>query len=53
MLKKAPYTIVITNNGMGNADLELQHKLIGTYLTLLNENDYLPAVIAFYTEGKN
>ncbi len=36
---------------MGKADQELQHKLIKTYLTLLNENDYLPSVIAFYTDG--
>lgn len=43
--------ILITNNGMGQADNELQHKLITTYLKLLNENDYLPAAICFYTEG--
>jgi intracellular sulfur oxidation DsrE/DsrF family protein len=43
--------ILITHEGMGMADLELQHKLIGTYLKLLNENDYLPAAICFYTEG--
>lgn len=43
--------ILITNNGMGQADNELQHKLISTYLKLLNEHDYLPAAICFYTEG--
>jgi selenium metabolism protein YedF len=43
--------IMITNNGMGQADLALQHKLISTYLKLLNEHDYLPAAICFYTEG--
>ena len=48
---KAPYSIQITSNGMGDADQELRHKLIKTYLTLLNENNYLPSVIAFYTEG--
>jgi hypothetical protein len=43
--------ILITRNGMGQADPELQHKLISTYLRLLDENDILPAVICFYTEG--
>lgn len=43
--------ILVTNDGMGKADTELQHKLISTYLRLLDENDYLPAVICFYTEG--
>ncbi|MBN2045869.1 MAG: DsrE family protein [Anaerolineales bacterium] len=50
-MQKAPFTIQITSNGMGYADQELRHKLIKTYLTLLNQNDYLPSVIAFYTEG--
>ena len=43
--------ILITNDGMGNAVPELRHKLIGTYLTLLLQNDMLPAAICFYTEG--
>ena len=51
MRKISPYTILVTNNGMGKSDQELQHKLIKTYLTLLNKNDYLPSVIAFYTDG--
>jgi selenium metabolism protein YedF len=51
MSEISPYTILVTNNGMGKAEQELQHKLIKTYLTLLNENDYLPSVIAFYTNG--
>lgn len=44
-------TILITRNGMGNADPELQKKLIVTYLRLLLENNYLPAIICLYTEG--
>lgn len=44
-------TILITRKGMGEADLELQTKLISTYLRLIEENDYLPAVICFYAEG--
>ena len=43
--------ILITRNGMGQADPELQQKLITTYLKLLDENNLLPAVICFYTEG--
>lgn len=51
MIDKAPYVILVTRNGMGDADQELQHKLISSYFTLLNENDYLPSAIAFYTDG--
>jgi len=43
--------ILITNEGMGKSDKELQLKLITTYLKLLAENDYLPNAICFYTEG--
>jgi len=44
-------TILITRNGMGEADPELQAKLISTYFKLLEENETLPAVICFYAEG--
>ncbi len=43
--------ILITNDGMGNAEKELRHKLIRTYLTLLLDGGKLPAVMCFYTEG--
>jgi intracellular sulfur oxidation DsrE/DsrF family protein len=43
--------ILVTNDGMGKADTELQHKLAGTYFRLINEHDLLPAVICFYTDG--
>ena len=43
--------ILVTRNGMGDADQTLQHKLIGTYLKLLDEHDLLPGAICFYTEG--
>lgn len=36
---------------MGSADLALQHKLFDTYLRLLVENNTLPAVICFYSDG--
>ncbi len=48
--KSAP-VILITNNGMGRADETLQHKLISTYLKLLEDSHTLPAAICFYTEG--
>ena len=43
--------ILVTNNGMGKADLALQHKLIAKYFELLIQNDNLPHAICFYTEG--
>lgn len=43
--------ILITNNGMGNADVPLQHKLLGKYLELIQQNNSLPNAICFYTEG--
>ena len=51
MTDKFPFTILVPTNGMGHADQELQHKLIKTYFSLLAANDYLPSVIAFFTEG--
>lgn len=44
-------TILVTRNGMGYADPELQEILISTYFRLLDENEILPAVICFYAEG--
>lgn len=43
--------ILITRNGMGEAEPGLQQKLIMTYLKLLDENNLLPAVICFYADG--
>lgn len=43
--------ILITREGMGFADIALQHKLLDTYLRLLIENNSLPAAICFYTDG--
>jgi intracellular sulfur oxidation DsrE/DsrF family protein len=43
--------IVVTRNGMGDADPELQLKLATTYFKLLDENNLLPAAICFYTNG--
>lgn len=43
--------LIVTRNGMGDADQDLQHKLISKYLQLIHENDVYPPVICFYTEG--
>lgn len=43
--------LLITRKGMGEADPELQIKLITTYFRLIDESDLLPAVICFYAEG--
>lgn len=37
--------------GLGDAPGELQTKLAGVMLTLLNQSDELPARLLFYTEG--
>ena len=43
--------ILVTNNGMGKADLALGQTLAGKYFDLLSQNGSLPAAICFYTEG--
>lgn len=43
--------ILVTNNGMGNADEKLQQLLFGKYVELLLQNESLPKVFCFYTNG--
>jgi hypothetical protein len=43
--------ILVTRNGMGEAESALQQKLVSTYFKLLDENNILPAPICFYTDG--
>ncbi|RCK72541.1 MAG: hypothetical protein ANABAC_1889 [Anaerolineae bacterium] len=43
--------ILITRNGMGDAEPALQQKLIGIYLSLLDQNNLLPGAICFYADG--
>ena len=43
--------LLVTRNGMGDAEPALQQKLITTYFKLLDENNLLPAVICFYANG--
>lgn len=42
--------VLFTRNGMGDASAELQQKLAGIFLNLLNQ-DAAPGVMAFYGEG--
>ena len=51
-MKRMKNTIIlITNNGIGKADIQLQQTLAGKYLELLNQSGELPAAICFYTDG--
>ena len=43
--------LLVTRNGMGEAEPALQQKLITTYFKLLDEHSILPGAICFYTEG--
>lgn len=43
--------ITVSNDGMGRGDVELQRRLMKTYLTMLLDNDYRPAAVCLYTEG--
>lgn len=43
--------ILITRDGMGQAPMELGHKLVGKWLELVRQNDQLPGAICFYAQG--
>jgi intracellular sulfur oxidation DsrE/DsrF family protein len=43
--------ILITRNGMGDAEAALQQMLITTYFKLLDENNVMPGAICFYAAG--
>ncbi len=43
--------LIFTRNGLGDAEPALQQKLTVIYLKLLDEQNVLPAVICFYTNG--
>ena len=47
----ADTVLLITRNGMGEAEPALQQKLVTTYFKLLDETNVLPAVICFYADG--
>lgn len=43
--------IVINSNGMGQADEVLAHKLVKSFLNMLDLGDNLPTAIGFYAGG--
>ncbi len=43
--------IVINHHGMGQAEPELSHKLVKTFLNILDLDDRLPRAICFYADG--
>jgi len=49
--KNSSIVILVTSNGMGTADEALQHKLLGIYLKMLKENEFIPGAICFYGDG--
>ena len=43
--------LLVTGEGLGRGERELQLTLARKYFSLLGENDILPNAICFYTEG--
>ena len=49
--KELSAVILVTSNGMGQADPELGHMLVKKYFSILLINEMLPTAICFYAEG--
>lgn len=49
--KNFSIAILVTSDGMGQAETSLRHKLVRIYLSLLDENEMLPGAICFYADG--
>lgn len=43
--------VIINSNGMGQADTILTHKLVKSFLNMLDLGEKLPAAICFYADG--
>jgi hypothetical protein len=43
--------VMITTDGMGQAETPLKHRLVRTYLQLLLEGGPLPGAVCFYADG--
>jgi len=43
--------VIFNNNGMGQAEASLTHKLAKAFLNMLDLGEKLPAAICFYAEG--
>lgn len=48
---KSNTVIIINNNGMGQADSTLTHKLAQAFLNMLDLGEKLPTAICFYADG--
>lgn len=48
---KSNTVVIINNNGMGQADTKLTHKLVKAFLNMLDLGEKLPAAICFYADG--
>jgi hypothetical protein len=49
--KNSSTVILITRNGMGEGEKDLQQMLIGIYFKMLKENEFTPGAICFYADG--
>jgi hypothetical protein len=47
----ASTVIIVNSDGMGAAEEALRYKLLGLYLTMLQENGLYPGAICFYAGG--
>ena len=43
--------LIVSREGMGSGPLDLQRRLLSTYLCLLLENRWTPLAVCFYTDG--
>ena len=50
-LRDGSVLLLVARDGMGEGEPPLRHKLIRTYLSLVDGNGMLPGAIAFYGEG--
>lgn len=51
MAESNSLAVMITRDGMGSADPELQHKLMKTWLNVVDANGKPPGALCFYTDG--
>jgi hypothetical protein len=49
--KSKSTVILITRNGMGECEKELQQKLMSIYFMMIEENEFVPGAICFYADG--
>jgi hypothetical protein len=49
--KNQSTVLLITRNGMGECEKELQQILMNLYFKMLQENEFFPGAICFYADG--